>query len=289
MTHLAIGVLLAALLPPARGGVLIAYESDLEAYTQAFDGVKAGLNSSQYRAIDIGDKTAASGLRDALGARDINVVVAIGGRALDEVRTRKTAVPVVASMVLGRAEGATSRVDLEVPLAVQLGAMRELYPRRLRVGMIRNPEHAGRPADELAQIARNEGYTAGVGESAGPAQLLKAVATLKGKVDFLLAIPDPALYNAATIKPLLLAAIEDRLPIIGFSPALVRAGAAAGIYPDYRGIGLQAAQLAARLARGEAAPDMEAPARVQITVNSRVARLLGVEFRTDAPLVEVLR
>lgn len=289
MSHLAIGVLLAVAMRPIPATVLVTYESGVEAYTQSFDGLKAGLGSAQFRAIDLNAAGADGDLAQALSSRDTALVVVIGSRALAEVRARRTAVPVVAAVILGTAEGATSRIELEIPLGAQLAAMRELYPKRLRVGIIRNPAHARYSAEELRQRARREGYAAVVVESAGPGQLLKAVAALKGKVDFLLSFPDPELYNAATIKPLVLASIEDRLPIIGFSAALVRAGAAAGIYPDYRAIGLQTAQLVARLLRGETAPETEAPGRLQIAVNPRVARLLGVEFRTDAPGVEVLR
>lgn len=287
MSHLALGILLATLARPAPSAVLVTYESGVEAYTEALAGVQAGLG--QVRAIDINAAGADADLTQALGAGDTSVVVAIGSRALGKVRGRGGAAPVVAAMILGAAEGATGHIDLEIPLGAQLAAMRELYPKRLRVGIIRNPAHARDSAEEIEQRARKEGYTAVVVESAGPAQLLKAVAALKGKVDFLLTSPDPALYNAATIKPLVLASIENRVPIVGFSPALVRAGAAAGIYPDYRAIGRQAAHMAARLMRGDAAPDNEAPEHLQMAVNLRVTRLLGVEFRTGAAGVEVLR
>jgi len=289
MSRAAIGVLLISLLRPAVAAVLVTYESGVEAYAEAFDGLKASLGPGQIQAIDVNAAGATNALAEALSSRDTSVVVAIGTRALGEVRRGKTSAPVVAAMVLGAAEGATSHIDLEIPLAAQLAAMRELYPKRLRVGIIRNPDRPRYSAEDLEQRARKEGYTAVVVESAGPAQLLKAVGALKGKVDFLLLFPDPELYNVATIKPLVLASIEGRLPMVGFSPALVRAGAAAGIYADYRAIGLQTAQIAARLLRGGPAPDAEAPNRLQIAVNPRVARLLGVEFRTDAPGVEVLR
>jgi ABC-type uncharacterized transport system substrate-binding protein len=119
--------------------------------------------------------------------------------------------------------------------------------------------------------------------------LLKAVAALKGKVDFLLCFPDPDLYNAVTIKPLVMASLESRLPIIGFSPAFVRAGAAAGIYPDYRDTGRQTAEMVLRILHGDDRAADEGPRKIQVAVNQRITRLLGVEFQTASLPVEVLR
>jgi len=119
--------------------------------------------------------------------------------------------------------------------------------------------------------------------------LLKAVASLKGKVDFLLCSPDPDLYNAVTIKPLILASLDGRLPVVGFSPAFVRAGAAAGIYADYRESGRQAAAMATRLLRGEERAAVEEPSKVRVAVNQRMLHLLGLEFRSGAYAIEVMR
>ena len=82
---------------------------------------------------------------------------------------------------------------------------------------------------------------------------------MKGKVDFLLCFPDPDLYNPVTIKPLVMASLEGRLPLVGFSPAFVRAGAAAGIYPDYRETGRQTAEMAQRLLHGDDRGGEEGP------------------------------
>jgi ABC-type uncharacterized transport system substrate-binding protein len=141
----------------------------------------------------------------------------------------------------------------------------------------------------MEAAARKEGYTAVVVDCDAPADLLKSIEALKGRVDFVLCFPDAELFNAVTIKPLILASLQDRLPVIGFSPAFVRAGAAAGIYPDYQDIGRQTAEMALRVMRGEDRTSGEGPRKVRAAVNQRVARLLGVEFRTDSSAVEVLR
>jgi ABC-type uncharacterized transport system substrate-binding protein len=69
----------------------------------------------------------------------------------------------------------------------------------------------------------------------------------------------------------------------------VRAGAAAGIYPDYRENGRQAAEMALRTLRGEDHPAEAAPVKLQLAVNLRVAHLMGVDFQTARLPVEVFR
>ena len=282
----------AAALPAARLSVLVVSESGVEAFNEALGGVSATLPAGTFRVVDAGGKTFDRDLGRALENNEARVVIALGSRALAEVRGRHGALPVVAAMVLRHASDAESgirRVDLDIPPAAQLAAMRALWPGRTRAGIIRNPAQPRYAADALEACARKEGFSLLVMDCDGPSHLLKAMAAFKGKVDFVLCFADPDLYNAMTIKPLVLASLEQRLPLVGFSPAFVRAGAAAGIFPDYADMGRQSAEMALRLLRGEERAESESPRKVQVAINQRVAHLLGVEFRPDALAAEVYR
>jgi ABC-type uncharacterized transport system substrate-binding protein len=281
-------VFAAAVAPPAgRGAVLVAYESGVDAYAEALQGIKAGLGADAVRAVDV---RGPADLARALAAPDVRLVIAIGSGALKAVHSRAIPAPMISVLTLrsGEADGAAARVDFEIPLATQLAAIRALWPSRLRAGIIRNPARSRLAVEAIEARVRKEGYAAVVVDSDGPGQLLRAVGSLKGKVDFLLCLPDPDLFNSVTVKPLVLAAIEARLPVVGFSPSFVRAGAAAGIYPDYRDTGAQAADLALRLLRGDDHGATEGPRKVRVAVNQRIAHLLGIEFRAG-PGVEVLK
>ncbi|HUI54050.1 MAG TPA: ABC transporter substrate binding protein [Bryobacteraceae bacterium] len=283
-------LLAAAGLPASQRATVVVYESGVEAYEEILKGLAAVLGPNSFRAVDLQAATAERDLAGALDNTDVRRVIAVGSRAVAEVRAHHAAAPLVSTAVLGggEPEAGAGRVDLEVPLAAELGAMRTLWPGHTRVGIIRHPAVSRYSAEVLETRARKEGFLPVVVECDGPAHLLKAVAALKGKADFVLCFPDPDLYNAVTIKPLVLAALEDRLPLVGFSPAFVRAGAVVGIYPDYREVGRQAAEMALHLARGEPRGE-ESPRKIRVAVNQRITRLLGVEFRTDGLDVEVLR
>jgi len=280
-----------AVLPASRVSVLVVCEPGVEAYNEALSGVSAVLPAGTFRLVDVGSKTFD---RDFAGAVDneTRVVIAVGGRALAEVRAHHPGVPVVAAMVLrgSDTEPGVRRVDLDIPIASQLATMKSLWPGRTRAGIIRNAARAHYPKDALEAIARKEGFSLLVIDCDGPAQLLKAMATFRARVDFVLCPPDSELYNAVTVKPLVLASLEQRLPLVGFSPAFVRAGAAVGIFPDYADLGRQSAEAALRVLRGEdRGGSNESPRKVLVAVNQRVVRLLGVEFRPELVAAEVYR
>jgi ABC-type uncharacterized transport system substrate-binding protein len=53
---------------------------------------------------------------------------------------------------------------------------------------------------------------------------------------------------------------------------------AVGVYPDFRELGVQAAELAVRLLRGGGPATLEGPRKLTVAVNQRVGRLMGIEF-----------
>jgi len=292
VTGLLLPVLFAAAgLPASRVSVVVVSESGVDAYAAALDGVTAALPEGAFRLVDAAGKTFDRDFAAALESTDSRALIAVGSRALAEVRARHIAAPLVAAMVLhaSEPEPGVRYIDLDIPLAAQLGAMRALWPRRTRAGIIRDPAQSRYAAEALESCARKEGFLPVVVDCEGPAQLLKTLAALKGKVDFVLCFPDPDLYNPVTVRPLVLASLEHGLPLVGFSPAFVRAGAAAGIFPDYRDIGRQAAEMALRVLRGEEPAADESPRKIQVAVNQRVTRLLGVEFLAGALAAEVYR
>ena len=282
--------LAAAIMPPAPGHVLVVTESGVPAFADAVAGVTASLGPAA-RVVDIGTPRGSLDLTEALQSRDTHMVVAIGNRAVSEVAARKPAQPVIATMILrGTPVEAAAQLTLDLPLTIPLDAIHALLPRTSRIGIIRNPARSRHSAEALENQARREGFQAIVKDCDSPGCLLKTLASLRNRVDVLLCFPDPDLYNAATIPPLVMASIEYRLPVVGFSPAFVHAGAAVAVYPDYRALGRQAAELALRVQRHEYKSDgsEESPSKVRIAVNQRIARLLGLDFHLAAG-VEVFR
>jgi hypothetical protein len=214
-------------------------------------------------------------------ARRAAVVATFGSRALRAAGKWTARPALVASMVLaadaGEAgEGRGMTVLLDVRLPQVLDELKRLAPRRTRLGLIRLKQPGSVPAQELAGAARERGYTLMVADVAGAEQLLDAFHGMVGKVDLVWCPPDADLFNSATIKPLILASLEHRIPLVGFSPSFLRAGATLGVWPDYGAVGQQTAEACARALEGRTG-GKEYPKKVRSGVNERLARLLGAD------------
>jgi putative ABC transport system substrate-binding protein len=279
-----------AVLSASPPPVLVAHDSSVEAFGEALEGLKAVLGPAGIQILDLRTPGAETELAGVLSRHEVRMVIAIGSEALAAVRAHNAGIPVIASMVMHPVDPDSLRgqVDLALPVGTLLAEVKLLLPQRRRVGIIRSRAHASQTAAAVEAAARQHGYTAVVVDCDGPADLLQALAALKGRVDLVLCPPDPDLYNSVTIKPLILASLEHRLPIVGFSAAFVRAGAVVGVYPDYREIGRQTGELAWRILRGEDGNHEEGPRKVNAAINQRVAHLLGVDFQANAG-VEVLK
>jgi putative ABC transport system substrate-binding protein len=126
----------------------------------------------------------------------------------------------------------------------------------------------------LLAAVKQQGFTLHAAECSRPEDLVKTFLSLNGKADFVIALP----YNNTTVRPLILASLESRLPIVGFSSSFVHAGAALGIYPDFRDIGSQTADAVQKLIAGRTGMADESPRKLQVAVNQRVLRLLGLHY-----------
>jgi ABC-type uncharacterized transport system substrate-binding protein len=268
--------------------VIVVFVSGVEAYLAAVDGLRAGLLAKLVPSpvfIDLKSPQAEAGLTAALGPGPQHVVITVGTEALTTVASRRTDAVIVATMIL-RSDRPLSSVAampaqrprgvyLDVPLASILSELRILLPGKNRCGMIRNASR-DQPDPSLPERVKQQGFTLEVAECSRPEELVKAFLSLKGKADSVVLLPDSSLYNTTTVRPLIQASLESRLPIVGFSASLVRAGAALGIYPDFRDVGAQTAEVAAKLIAGDAGLADEGPRKLQVAVNQRVLRLLGL-------------
>jgi putative tryptophan/tyrosine transport system substrate-binding protein len=273
---IALAVSLAAAPAAAPDRVVAVCRCQVQAYADAVEGVRAALGRHP-EVVDLGAVTA-----PALAARVADpgkAYIAVGREALHALAQAKAAGPVVAAMMLRRdaaAEGVAlaGEVDLDLPPRALLAELRRLFPKKSRLGILAS---ANSGAAELAAAARETEFSTVTVEVRGPSELLRAFASLEGRADLVVALPDGAIFNSATIKPLILASIGRQLPVIGFSAAFVRAGAAAGVFIDFRESGRRAAEAALRADVGLA--QTGAPAmKPRVMVNQRVLRLLGMKY-----------
>jgi len=275
----------------------VIFSSLLEPCTEAVEGMRLRLpgDDASLAVLDLARPTFAADMAQEV-TRKPAVLVAVGSDALRAVLGRTYAAITVSTMILEADHPVTSQhgqvraaVYLDIPIRTQVTELRRLFPERARIGVIRNPSR-GDPTAAQIHAQSSETNALQVVDCATPDELLPAFLSLRKKVDFVICLPDGGLYNGATARPLIMASLENRLPIAGFSPAFLRAGAAVAVYPDYKAVGQQTADLVRRcLGEGDCAGG-ESPRRLKVGVNAKVLRMLGIEFAAaDHPELVIVR
>lgn len=282
MAMLSLGAPLHGAAPPEAERLVVVYNSNVLAYVEALEGIREELGAPPIlmNLKDIGAAVLAEALRRNAG----KLIIAVGREAVRALANLKAAL-VITTMGMHTELGGDAaagldkvgEVHLDVELLSVLKELRRMYPSKNRLGAISNPACPEQEKGKLGLRARQQGYVAEVAECSGAGNLLPAFMSLKNKTDFVLCFADGSLYNSATVEPLILASLKERIPIIGFSESFVRAGAAFGIFPDFRDIGRQTAEYATRQLAGGREHSEEGPRKLKTAANRRVLRLLGLE------------
>jgi ABC-type uncharacterized transport system substrate-binding protein len=277
---------------------VVAFRSGSEAYQQAIEGMREVLRETPLR-VQYVDLVAAGGAAELAAARAaasgsgqggaprlMTIVGAGAWESADEGLPYILPALMLRQEVKAHGVRRAGAVYADVPLARVSEGLRAVFPGKSRLGLIHRPSVAGPDAAAIARL-RQMGFDLHVVECASPDGLLAAFASLRGKADFAITEPDAELYNSATVKPLVRASLEQRLPIVGFSAAFVRAGALVGVYPDFHELGRQTGQLAERILTGkiEGNRTEEEVRKVVVAVNQTMARLLGMSPAAQAETV----
>ncbi len=189
-----------------------------------------------------------------------------------------------ARLMLGksqRASGPFTALYLDQPQARQVALIRLALPRAKRLGVLVGPESVAR-VPSLKQQASAAGLSL-VEAQVDPAQgIFSALKQVLQDSDVLLALPDPAVFGSSTIQNILLSTFRAKVPLVGFSPAYVRAGALLSLHTTPGQVGAQAAGLVAKALGGLGFPPTPVdPADFEVEVNQPVAHALGLNLQAQ--------
>ncbi|MDZ4251689.1 MAG: ABC transporter substrate binding protein [Sulfuritalea sp.] len=215
-------------------------------------------------------------------------VVAIGTgaqRGMQDLFARDTPPPPLLSILVPRLAfermadparlraGSLSAVFLDQPPWRQLELIRLALPNVRKVGMLVGAESKGQlPGFEKA--AKERGFEL-VQAPVEPAGLFAALRSVLPDADVLLALPDPGVFNSQTAANILTAAYRRQVPLVGFSPAYVKAGALLALYSTPAQVGARGGELLRHALTGKALPAPQWPREFAVAVNQDVARSLG--------------
>lgn len=169
--------------------------------------------------------------------------------------------------------GSLSAVFLDQPPARQLELIRLALPAVRNVGILVSAESKAHGAG-LEKAARERGMhlaTSQVGQDG----LFPALQSLLAEVEVLLALPDPAVFNSQSAANILTAAYRRQVPLVGFSPAYVKAGALLALYSTPAQVGSRGGEALRQALSGKPLPPPQWPREFAVAVNQDVARSLG--------------
>lgn len=270
--------------PAAAVAVIVSAEGAI--YDQAITGLRATLPPSEPLARHTADAAARDfppGPVVAAGTAALDTALAhapAGTRVLALLVPRRSVEALVARHRAG--ERPLAALYLDQPLERQARVARAVFPPLERLGVILAKDT--RPGDFAAQAPAAADLV--VHRIPADANPLHALGALEGRVDALVAVPDRRLYNRRTSHGILLGTYRAGMALVGYSRALVRAGALVSAWQPPAAHGREAGRmLAPHLGAGGAPgwPRSRYSSTYRIAVNEAVARSLGLVAAIDDP------
>ena len=218
-----------------------------------------------------------------------DLIVSVGVRAAYRV-AEKSSQPLLAAMIPSKSyaglreikQGGISAIYLDQPWRRQVDMLHAVMPKRRRIGVLYSETQD--IAGLRSELARQQD-TLFARHLGGKDTLSSDLEEVLGESDVLLALPDSEIYNANSIRNILLSSYRHAIPLVGFSEAYVRAGALCAIFSTPEQIALQAVNAAASYAKTGKLPEAQYPQQYSIAVNRSVAGTFGMVIGSNEAIL----
>jgi putative ABC transport system substrate-binding protein len=107
--------------------------------------------------------------------------------------------------------------------------------------------------------------------------------------DTLLLLPDPEVVNRRTVKPLVLGSYRQGLPLIGYSHALVKAGALMAVHSSQTTLQQQAVVMVQNYFADNRLPAARYAEEFEVSINYQLARALKITLPSEKTLKQTLQ
>jgi putative ABC transport system substrate-binding protein len=215
-------------------------------------------------------------LKDAK-ARRAQLIVTVGSLATQTVLQEAPEIPTIASLILSADELKKSTnatgVVLDFSLETQLQWLQKIVPQSKTVGVLFNPRENRAKIDAATKVAQSLGLTLLTSEVETPQALPEALDNLVRRAEILWGVTDQTVLSPQTAEPILLFSFRNRIPFTGLSTSWAKAGALYALDRDYKDIGMQCGEIAAKILQGTAANTIppQPPRKVFYALNLKTA------------------
>ena len=270
--------------------VVILKSSDIAAYNQAISGFKAALpNDVVLAEYDLqGDLEKGRKLTRKIRAADPALVFAVGLKAAKAAQLEIVDIPVVYAMVLDPAKYGLNApnmtgVLMEIPMERQLIMIKSLLPRLKHVGTLYDPSKTATLIEDARRLLKSNGTELVPIPLNNERDVPGALRTLLPSIDALWLVPDSTVLTDESLRFILNTALEERVPVVGFSREFARSGALLCLSVNYGDIGRQAGQLTRKILDGHVSLPAKPlpPDRIEMSLNRKTAKFLDIEIPRD--------
>ena len=285
----AVGPLLLA--PPLASTstiVVVVERLEIMEYKEAIDGFNEILTQknllTQLEIVELESKTENinAGIIEKIQAEQPALILTVGTVSSKYVAQRIKDLPILFSMVLAPGEASLTKenivgASLDLPAKVQLENLESVIPHLKRVGVIYHPPEN----QELMRQAEAAAGELGLLLKTYPVKTVMEIPELVNlDIDVLWIIPDSIVCQPVILKRILLSSLRKRIPVMGFSRSFANSGALLAVSCDYKDIGRQAGELAARILQGEnySRLKISVPRTTKLYLNQLVANRMGINI-----------
>jgi ABC-type uncharacterized transport system substrate-binding protein len=276
----------------------VVLSDDSAPYQEAYQAIRTYLDHTSHEV----SRVYAKGLT-ASALNEAHLAVAVGVRAAETLAAVAERPPVLAVLVprawyvkTGRVQlgdggrHVASAIYLDQPFERQVRLIGLAFPELRRVGVVLSAEQSGL-ADELGEVLRAQRLGLVHQTMAAGERLIRPLENVLSGADLLLAVPDPRVFNRNTAQSLFLTSYRYRVPVLGYSRSLTRAGALLSLHSSPAQIGHQTAEWVDSALQGPAVrlPPPAHPTYSSVSVNEQVARSLGFTLPPAGELEKRLR
>jgi putative ABC transport system substrate-binding protein len=255
------------------------------AYVEFGDTLRGELESKAFE-VSVGDAG------DGNDAADL--IVAVGMRAATQLTHSKkpvlnVLVPKAGYDKLPKSAIArrSSVIYLDQPMGRQIALVQAVLPKITHIGVLYSAPPAG--LANLRRLVRERNLLLHESVVDTEHTLADALEDVLEGSEALLVLPDTDVYNADTIRNILLASYRKQVPLIGISLAYVKAGALCAIYSTPEQIALQTAEEIRQFAATGILPPGQYPEEFDVSVNRQVARSLDIPIKEATQLRNEVR
>jgi putative ABC transport system substrate-binding protein len=269
------------------------YDEQNEHHRQYVAGSEALLRASLPEAVVLRTDTKTGRLQPTAAA-DRMLLISVGATAAQQAA--ESGLPTLNTLITrhnfetlrSQYGGPVSALYLDQPVKRQLQLVKIALPSRNKLSVLVGRESKALVSELLQQSQRlgMELRAINVDTDSDINQLFGH--ELSGE-DTLLLLPDPEVVNRRTVKPLVLGSYRQGLPLIGYSQALVKAGALMAVHSSLQSLQQQSLVMVRGYFSSNELPAPSYAEDYEVSINYQLARALKISLPSEENLKQTLR